>query len=86
VRLRGIDAPERRGSCEAERRMAHRARAYLEAAVASGEVRLTNISGGKYWGRVIADVTTTEGNRVSAAMLRHGLVRRYQGRKRAGWC
>ena len=86
VRLKGIDAPETRGRCPAERQLARRAKAYLAAAVQSGEVRLTNIIGGKYWGRVIADVTTTEGNRVASAMLAHGLVRPYRGRKRTSWC
>lgn len=86
VRVRGIDAPERRGKCEHERRLAGRAKAYLEAAVASGKVDLTNISGGKYWGRVVADVVTTEGNSVSHGLLRHGLVRPYRGRARRGWC
>jgi len=86
VRVRGIDAPELRGRCEAERQLARRAKAYVRAALASGEVRLTNISGGKYWGRVLADVTTTEGNSIAAALLRNGLARPYQGRKRAPWC
>jgi len=84
--VRGIDAPELRGRCEAERQLARRATAYVRAALASGEVRLTNISGGKYYGRILADVTTVEGNSIAAALLRNGLARPYKGRKRAPWC
>ena len=86
VRLRGVDAPEMRAKCHQERHMAKRATSYVRAALASGKVTLTNISGGKYWGRVLADITTTEGNNVAAALLRRGLARPYKGRKRSGWC
>ncbi len=86
VRVRGIDAPERKSRCGREKRMAARATAYVRAMTASGRVVLTDISGGKYFGRVLADVTTTEGNDVAGALLGHKLVRPYQGRKRQGWC
>ncbi len=80
VRVRGIDAAERRGDCALERRMAVRAAAYLRAMTRSGRVVLTDISGGKYFGRVLADVATTEGNDVAGALLNRRLVRPYRGR------
>ncbi len=86
VRIRGIDAPEGSGRCAAERRLAKRAGAYLAAMVAGGPVRLTRISGGKYFGRVIADVTTAEGNDVARQLLSRKLVRPYRGKTRTGWC
>ena len=86
VRVRGIDAPERKSRCGREKRMAARATAYVRAMTASGRVVLTDISGGKYFGRVLADVATTEGNDVAGALLGHKLVRPYQGRKRQSWC
>ena len=86
VRVRGIDAPERKSRCAAERRLASRARAYLAAMVRAGSVRLTRISGGKYFGRVLADVTTADGDDVARQLLGRKLVRPYRGRARAGWC
>lgn len=86
VRVRGIDAPERKGRCAAERALAKRASAYLAAMVAGGPVRLTRISGGKYFGRVLADVTTANGNDVARRLLGRKLARPYRGKARAGWC
>ena len=86
VRVRGIDAPERKGRCVTERRLAKRASAYLAAIVAGGPVRLTRIAGGKYFGRVLADVTTAQGDDVARRLLGHKLVRPYRGKARAGWC
>ncbi|MHA1189126.1 MAG: thermonuclease family protein [Alphaproteobacteria bacterium] len=86
VRVRGIDAPERKGRCDHERRMAARASAYMRAMTASGRVVLTDISGGKYFGRVLADVATSEGNDVADALLGRRLARPYKGRKRQSWC
>ena len=87
VRVRGIDAPERKSRCATERRLAKRASAYLAAMVASGPVHLTRIAGGKYFGRVLADVTTAEGDDVARRLLNRKLARPYRGNKaRAGWC
>ncbi len=86
VRVRGIDAPERRGRCAAERVLAKRASAYLEAMIAGGPVRLSRVSGGKYFGRVLADVTTAEGNDVAQRLLSRKLARPYRGKARGSWC
>lgn len=86
VRVRGIDAPERKSRCAAERALAKRASAYLAVMVSSGRVRLSRISGGKYFGRVLADVTTAEGGDVAQRLLGRNLVRPYRGKARAGWC
>jgi endonuclease YncB( thermonuclease family) len=86
VRVRGIDAPERKSRCAAERQLAKCASAYLAAMVSGGPVRLSRISGGKYFGRALADVTTAEGNDVARRLLSRKLVRPYRGKARAGWC
>ena len=86
VRVRGIDAPERRSACAFERRLAARATAYVRAMTGSGRVVLTDISGGKYFGRVLAEVATSKGNDVASALLARRLVRPYRGRARAKWC
>lgn len=85
VRLRGIDAPERKARCPAERDMAAAARSAL-ARHLGDEVRISNIAGAKYYGRVLADVAAASGGDVSAQMLRDGLARPYAGGRRAGWC
>jgi endonuclease YncB( thermonuclease family) len=86
VRVRGVDAPELRGACEAEKARARDAAAALARLVSGGSVVLTAIEGDKYYGRVLADVTTTEGNHVGLALISGGFVRPYDGGTRSGWC
>jgi micrococcal nuclease len=86
VRIRGIDAPELRARCPAERALAEAAAEHLAALVGGGPVKLTNIAGGKYHGRVIADVATAKVGDFAAAQLAAGLARTYEGGRREGWC
>lgn len=81
VRIRGIDAPELRAKCETARRAAIRAKQRL-ADLAHGPIRLTNIAGDKYFGRVVANVATAEANDIGASLLAQGLVRAYDGGRR----
>ncbi|MEX0852732.1 MAG: thermonuclease family protein [Bauldia sp.] len=85
VRIRGIDAPEIKGKCQREKDLAAAAKQKL-GSVAAGTLRLTNIDGDKYFGRVDADVTTENGTDLGAAMLASGLARPYDGDTRASWC
>jgi micrococcal nuclease len=86
VRIRGIDAPEMRSRCEDERRRAVAARERARQAVGAAPVRLANISGGKYFGRVLADVVTASGDDLAALMLAEELARPYSGKRRSSWC
>jgi endonuclease YncB( thermonuclease family) len=86
VRIRGIDAPERYGECDAERVAAAEARAALEAALDEPEVRLVEIEGDKYFGRVVADVLTSEGHSLGEYMVASGWARVYSGGRREPWC
>ncbi len=87
VRLRGVDAPELRARCEQERAAAMRATAALEHLIQSAApVAISNIASDKYYGRVVADVTTGAGDRVAQRLLDADLVRPYAGGGRAGWC
>ena len=86
VRLSGVDAPEMRGRCAAERIMARRARSWLRALVGDGEVVLTEIHLGKYAGRVVARVATPSGGNVADMIRRAGLARPYLGDRRESWC
>lgn len=86
VRLDGVDAPELKGKCEAERAQAQQAKAFVEAAVANPHVTLFNVQYGKYAGRVVADVVLADGRRLADALIAAGLVRPYGGGKRQSWC
>ena len=86
VRIRGIDAPEMKSRCRAERDAALAAQTALADLVTKESVSLSNIGSAKYYGRVLADVRTGTGDAVGSAMLRDGLVRPYSGGKRQGWC
>ncbi len=54
VRVAGVDTPEIRGKCQAEKDLAIRARDFVRATVGA-EVQLTNVRHGKYTSRVVAD-------------------------------
>ncbi|EGP09449.1 hypothetical protein CSIRO_0988 [Bradyrhizobiaceae bacterium SG-6C] len=86
VRLRGIDAPEMKGACAEEMRMAETASEALRAQLADGDVAIFNIGPDKYNGRVVADAATGRTPNVSSALLAAGHARRYQGGRRGGWC
>jgi micrococcal nuclease len=86
VRLRGIDAPEMSARCAEERSKAEAARDALLRLLNEGAVAVSGIGQDKYGGRVDADVSTARTANVSAALIERGLVRRYAGGKREGWC
>ncbi len=86
VRLDGVDAPELRGRCAYERRLASAARAFVATAVGGGTVRLSDIRYDKYGGRVLARVTTAAGDDLGALLVAAGLARAYHGGRRGRWC
>jgi micrococcal nuclease len=86
VRIRGIDAPEMKARCNAERTAALKAREALASLFGDGTVAISNISGAKYYGRVLADVTTADGHAVASVLLGERLVRPYGGGRRGAWC
>lgn len=86
VRLRGIDAPEIKGACAEETRMAEASTEALRAQLADGDVAIFNIGPDKYNGRVVADAATRRTPNVSSALLTSGHARSYQGGRRGGWC
>ncbi len=85
VRVSGIDTPEIRGLCDAEKELAKRARDYVRATVGD-HVQLTNVTLGKYAGRIIADVALADGRSLAALLITEGLGREYDGGRRKGWC
>jgi len=86
IRIRGIDAPEMKARCDAERIAAVRARDKLAELLAGEPVAISNIAGAKYYGRVLADVFTSDGLEIALVLIDQHLVRPYAGGRRAGWC
>jgi micrococcal nuclease len=87
LRLRGIDAPEQRGSCDRERLLAETATRRVESYVASGNWLVTDVSRDKFGGRMVGRLVSTSGFDIGDRLLNEGLARRYDGRsKRQGWC
>lgn len=86
VRIRGIDAPERRGRCPEERALAERATTAMAAAVADGHLDLRQVERDKYGGRVVADVVLIDGRNLAGRLLASQTVRPYRGGGRASWC
>ncbi|WP_128921042.1 thermonuclease family protein [Bradyrhizobium nanningense] len=85
VRLRGIDAPELKASCQEELDKAEAAARALRDLLGQGGVTISNLGPDKY-GRVLADVATRRTANVSAALLAGGFARSYNGGHRDGWC
>ena len=81
VRIRGIDTPETRSKCAGERQAGEAARRALEilAEEAGATVRLSRISGDKYFGRVVADVTLSGDIQAADHLLLAGLASPYDG-------
>lgn len=86
VRLRGIDAPELKAKCNEERVKAEASRNALTTILAEGAVEISRVGIDKYGGRVDAEAATKSTPDVSAALLRAGLARSYNGGRRQSWC
>ncbi len=87
VRLRGIDAPELKSACSATRDAGRQARSALASLTSDqGEIQLTHISGDKYFGRVVADISFPDGRNPAQEMLSAGYVSPYDGGRKAKDC
>ena len=86
IRLRGVDTPEIRGKCPAEKKLAVVVRNFVRGILAKAkQVTLTNTGRGKYF-RIVARVVADRVD-VSGALLKAGLEVPYNGGKKAGgWC
>ena len=82
VRLRRIDAPELHARCAREYLKAEAARAALQRILSSGGVTVSEVGRDKYRGRIDAAVATRNIADVSAAMLKGGFARSYDGGRR----
>lgn len=86
VRIRGIDTPEIRGDCPAEKAMALEARDYVRNLLSNGyPVEFTGLAWDKYGGRILATVDVN-GHDLGSMLIAEGLARPYDGGKRQSWC
>lgn len=86
VRLIGIDTPELKGRCEAERQKAEAARNFLATRLDGQSVQLFDVLTDKYGGRVLARVQDGQGGDIAEALIKAGFARRYDGGRRESWC
>jgi len=86
VRLHAIDAPELKSKCLTERNLAVKAREFVRAMIEGGPIVLRNIQYGKFAGRVVSAVETSDGQNLAALLAARGLGYPYHGGKRRRWC
>ncbi|GGY35976.1 hypothetical protein GCM10011297_06260 [Bacterioplanes sanyensis] len=85
VRVRGIDTPEIRGKCEAEKIKARAARDFVRQTLATDQrIQLRNLERGKYF-RLVADVWVGDDNLADLLLLQQ-MARPYDGGQRQPWC
>jgi len=85
IRIRGMDAPEIRGRCPAEKKAAQRARKETVSLLRNAEnIELRQLQRGKYF-RILAEVYV-DGKNLADALIIKKLARPYQGGKRQSWC
>jgi len=81
VRLRDIDAPELRSKCVPEREAAIKAKEALAQILNNQTISLYEISGGKYYGRVIAHISIDKNQTASNTLLKQGHAIAYKKRR-----
>ncbi len=88
IRIRGIDTPEKRSRCMAERQQAARATVFTKTLIqrAQGRAYLQAIAHDKYGGRFDAVVILPNGKSLGDILIASGLARPYLGGKRLPWC
>jgi endonuclease YncB( thermonuclease family) len=85
IRVNGVDAPEIRGKCEAEKLAAREAKQFTVAMLRGAKkIELRNLQRGKYF-RLLADVYV-DGKSLTTALIEAGHARPYHGGTREGWC
>ena len=81
VRLAHIDTPEIKGKCDSEKQLAQQAKTIAEGMLKTGETLvIANAKRDNYF-RLLVEVPKLEW-----ALLEAGVARRYEGKKKVGWC
>jgi len=88
IRLINVDAPDLRGACPWETKLAKLSRDRLSQLIPDGTtVRLENLKDDKYLGRVNANVILPDGRDVGDVLVEESLAAYYNGRgPKPQWC
>lgn len=90
VRVWGIDTPEIRGSCDAEKRLAVEVRDYVRTLLLDETILLCDVSDDKYGGRVGGWVFYKDENgemrSLADELLRLNYAQPYDGKTKPTWC
>ncbi|MGC6412600.1 MAG: thermonuclease family protein [Candidatus Puniceispirillaceae bacterium] len=85
IRVPGIDTPELRGKCAAEKAKAREARDRVRALLPKGKlITLRNIERGTFF-RLVAEVWLEDQN-IGALLLAEGLAAPYDKKQKPDWC
>lgn len=85
VRVNGIDTPEMRGKCQAEKEQARLAKQFtVQTLRLAKTIELRNIQRGKYF-RLVADVYV-DGESLAAELINKKIAVRYDGGTKIDWC
>jgi len=88
IRVLGIDTPEKgsRANCEKEAKLAEKASKFTKEFIGKNKTAtFRNIKWDKYGGRLLADVEIN-GKSLSDELIKNGLARSYDGKKKGSWC
>jgi endonuclease YncB( thermonuclease family) len=86
VRILGIDTPEIRGECDAEKKLAYEGREFANKIFRAAEkIEFANLKWDKYGGRVLVDVYL-DGKLYKDEIINAGLARPYDGGTKESWC
>lgn len=85
IRIIGLDAPELRGKCREERRLAERARTRLVELLDTENVEIIRSARPDKYRRTLA-IIRADGVDVARVLITEGLARVYHGERRNGWC
>ena len=87
IRLAGIDTPEMHGACPDEKKQAEEAKNVVTRLLPEGAIAtVRQVSADKYFGRVVAQVSTKDNLNIADQLLKMGLAHRYDGKKKQSWC
>ena len=87
VRIKGIDTPEKgsKAKCDKENALGQQASKYTTELVGNKELLLSEVKNDKYGGRIVANVKVG-GVDIAQELLKKGLARVYNGKKKKSWC
>jgi len=85
IRIMGIDTPELRGKCQAEKSLARQAKQHTVAMLREArKIELRDVKRGKYF-RLLATVYV-DGKSLGDSLFQKGLAAAYDGGAKKNWC